>query len=211
MLAFSFDKPIVKIMRTRGLPGMVLQGNRLSYDFEDAVVAFKPNLGDHVKSKLINADSQISTIEKLLDNPLRGHPIVCINSYPTDLRATMVGANILEAATFKYRDGQANRKPIGQPYWVRLYSDKWGGYIDDIREKKPSLLIISNITSASTQQKLEKLRDILDYFDTIPRIVITGTSSKENPLEFFANRLHYPLNHAVQIGPANKINSPLDI
>lgn len=211
MLAFTFDKPIQKMMTTRGLPGIVLQGERLSYDIEDAVVAFKPDLGDKVKSKLINVPSQLKVIDRLLTNPLQGHPIVCLNSYPTDLRATCVAANIMEAAFFKYLEGQKSRKPVGQPYWVRLYSDRWAGYIEDIREKKPSLLIISNITSESSQQRLEKLRDCLDFFDRIPRIVVTGTSSKENPMEFFANRLHYPLNHAIQIGPANKINSLLDV
>lgn len=211
MLAFTFEKSVEKLMRTRGLPGTVLQGNRLSFDIEEAVVAFKPNLGDLIKSRLINQESQLRTIDRLIATPLRGQPVVCINSYPTDLRATCVAANIMEAAFFKYFEGQKSRRPVGQPLWVRLYSDKWAGYINDIREKKPSLLIISNITSSSSQQRLEKLRDCLDYFDSIPRIVVTGTTSTENPIEFFANRLHFPLTKVVQIGPANKIQSLLDI
>jgi hypothetical protein len=208
MLNFKFDKPVQKLMQGRGLDNIVLQGVRLKFDLPQSISSFKPELGDDQTVKTLGANKQLASIEKLLSNPLHGHPVVALNSYPTDLRAKVVAANIMESAVFEYLDKKESRNRVGLPYWARLYSDSWYGYIDKIKEHKPSLLIISNITDLSTPRRLEMLRDLLEYFDKIPRIVVQGG---EDPIKFFAHRLRYPLNHAIRIGPDSRIVSPLDV
>jgi hypothetical protein len=60
-----------------------------------------------------------------------------------------------------------------------------------------NLLVLSNVVANSTPYKLEKLRDIIALYSNIPKIVVT---SDGNPIEFFAQQLHLPINHALWIG-----------
>lgn len=209
MLHFSFDKPIAKLMKSRGCDGSVFQGSKLSYDLEQSLVSFKPEIGEDIKSRKLNVSKQINAVEKMLKNPYYAHPTVCINSYPTDLRAKVLAANIMESAFFEYIDSKESGRNKGMPLWVRLYGDNKYGYIKEIRDKKPGILIISNVTSDSTPQRLEMLRDILDAFEHIPTYVVQGG---EDPIGFFSKRLYLSLTHAVRIGPDNRVHaSPLDI
>ena len=59
--------------------------------------------------------------------------------------------------------------------------------------EKPSLLVLSNVPSNSTNVKLEKLRDILESYSSVPRIVVT---TGEDPITFFNQKLFLPLNYA---------------
>lgn len=209
MLNFSFDNQILKIMQTRGLDRSVLQGSRIKFDLEESIVSFKPDLGSDLKSKNVNQTKQLKVAQQMLENPFHGSPVVCINSYPTDLRAKVLAANIMESAVFEYLDRKEAGKPARLPYWARLYSDVSYGYIEKIKDQKPGLLIVSNITSGSTPARLEKLRDILDYFDNIPRIVVQ--TGDDDPVKFFSRRVFLSITHAIRIGPENRVATPLDI
>ena len=211
LLNFKFDKRIVKMMQSRGLDNSVLQGpSKLKFNLENSLVSFKPDIGEDIVTKTVSTAKQMSAIENVLEKPYYGHPVYCINSYPTDMRAKVIAANIMEEAMYQYIDRKGQRNPYKMPYWVRLYSDSSFGYIQKIKEQKPGLLIISNVTSNSTAQRIEKLRDILEYFDNIPRVVVqTGDF---DPIKFFSNKLFMSVSHVARIGPDNRVNtSPLDI
>ena len=59
------------------------------------------------------------------------------------------------------------------------------------------LLIISNIAVNSTMMKIEKLRDIIDSYSHIPRIVVVGGI---DPLTFSKTILHKQPNYAIYFG-----------
>ncbi len=61
---------------------------------------------------------------------------------------------------------------------------------------KPSLLIISNILGETSNQKVDKLRDCLEYHCNIPKIIIC---SGIDPISFFNTRLHSPLNGCIYL------------
>ena len=67
-----------------------------------------------------------------------------------------------------------------------------------------SMLILSNFNTESTPLKVEKLRDILERYSNIPRIVVLGGI---DPFTFFATRLNYPLDACLQLGADNRIKS----
>jgi hypothetical protein len=211
MLHFSFEPNLVKLMRGRGLDGSVLQGpTKLKFNFEESIDPFKPKIHEDLKTKTLSADKQIKKAAALLDHPYRGSPVIAVGSYPTDLRAKVFAANVMESAFEEYVDRQNNRRRALMPYWARLYGDTGYGHISAIKEKKPGLLIISNVTENSSNQRLEKLRDILEYFDKIPRIVVLG--GMLDPVSFFGTRLFFPVDGAIRIGPDNRATvSPLDI
>lgn len=202
MITFKYDKQILKIMQARGLDNSVLQGSSIKFELEESLVQFKPVIREDIKSSIISVAQQLSSAKKLIADPLSEPTITCVNSYPSDLRAKCFAATVMESAAFDYTDPES--KCRSKPLWYRMYSDTSYGYIDKIRDQKPSLLILSNVTDDSTPQRIETLRDILTYFDKIPRIVV---HSGNNPVEFFSKRLYMQLNHAIRIGPQNKIGS----
>lgn len=211
MLHFSFQPNLVKLMKGRGLDGAVLQGaSRLKFDLESSIDPFKPRIHEDLKTKSVPIARQMKKATQLLEHPFYGNPIVAVHSYPTDLRAKVFAANVMESAFEDYVDRQENRKRALMPYWARLYGDTNYGHISAIKEKKPGLLIISNVTDNSSFQRLEKLRDILEYFDKIPRIVVLGGMT--DPVSFFGTKLYVPIDGAIRIGPDNRRSvSPLDI
>ncbi|SBV38460.1 hypothetical protein BN7874_257 [Phage NCTB] len=210
MLHFKFDKTVAAQMRSRGADGSVFQGSKIEYDLETSLVSFKPKIGDDIKSKPISVAAQLEYATQLLEEPFK-YPdtIACVNSYPTDLRAKVFAANIMETAVFECIDGNRDRSHNRMPYWYRMYGDSKYGYIKHIRDQRPSLLILSNITTESSPARLEMLRDILVHFDSIPRIVVLGG---DDPVNFFSKRMFTSLSHVVRIGPSNRIHaSPLDV
>jgi hypothetical protein len=108
---------------------------------------------------------------------------MCISSEPSDIKAKVLAKNILQVAL----DNGVRGK------WHTII----GGYKDELRDKvKPvNLLVLSNVPYNATDVKLEKLRDILELYHGVPRIVVTTGCE---PIEFF-NHLGLPLNYGLWI------------
>lgn len=194
---------IEQFMLSRGLDRLVLANKKMVVDIEQAVTPFKPQIVD-VKSKTIGPAKQLSVVTNLYNNPLKDKGVYVLNSFPSDLRAKVVASCIMAKACEAYR-GIELRKRQGRsaPKWFRVL----GGWSERehtmLKEERPALLILSNITTESSPSKVEKLRDILDIMDDIPRIVVVGG---DDPVSFFAKRVHYPINGAVRLGSNEKVN-----
>ena len=207
-LNFLYSKQRTKIMRLQGVDYQCLLGARNNFDVDSAIVRIKSELDD-LTVKGISPKRQAGWINMLLEQPLRSNPVIAISSYPSDLRAKLLASQFMHKAIAFQQD--ATRRRYTQkdfPLWHRVY----GGYKDELRDgdkKNPSMLIITNVSDDSTQIKVEKVRDLLEMYDRIPRIVVLGGS---NPMTFFANRLHYPLKYAMYLGLERKGTSEaLDI
>ena len=135
----------------------------------------------------IKQKAQLSGVERVLKDPYHAAYTMCISSDPSDSRAKLLGAAILAKAI---QDG-------GKPLWHPVI----GGYKDEVRDnrrqyKKMDLLILSNVPgSSSTDVKFEKVRDLLELYHGIPRIVLT---SGIDPLAFF-NYMGSPVNYTCWI------------
>lgn len=55
----------------------------------------------------------------------------------------------------------------------------------------PSMIVISGLTPNTPAYRLDKVFQLLDEWDSIPRIVVLNG---EDPVTFFATRLHYKLD-----------------
>lgn len=201
---FAYEPARQHLLRALGVDYTCLMGKRNEFDVIDSLVKIKPKLEyyDVQLRTSISTKRQVNSIVKLLTNPLRGAPTICISSFPTDLRAKLIACQIMNVAIDQH---QARTRKHGQtmPRWHKVY----GGYKDELRDKDiqkeresdeyPCMLILTNVLPESTPYKLEKLRDLLEKYDDIPRIVVLGGS---DPLTFFATKLQYPLNHGIMMG-----------
>lgn len=82
-------------------------------------------------------------------------------------------------------------------YWHSVY----GNPTDELRDNKEmfnkikgsSLLVLSNIAVNSTAMKIEKVRDLLNMYSSIPRIVCVGgmdPNQKIDPVSWTKHNLH---------------------
>lgn len=201
-LNFQFSTKRQTLLKSRGVDGGCFASARNKFDVNDSIVRMKPEI-KNIMNKGISVKKQLNSLSRLLANPLRGAPVIGIGSFPTDNRAKLVALNIMDAAIRVQTEEKKNRKLAGKNYpkWHRVY----GGLGDPIRDKaewdNPTMLILSNIGTDSTAMKIEKVRDLLVKYDSIPRIVVVHGC---DPMKFFAEKLYYPMNYGFYVGSDNK-------
>lgn len=169
------------------------------FDAVEALTKFEPTI-PQTSNKIVSVNKQIAMLERIVTNPLRGNYTACISSFPTDAKAKALAIQVMQTAILTH---QKHRKPgRSLPYWHRIF----GGLGDPLRDKNiqevPSLLILSNITVDSSANKLEKVRDLLEKYNNIPRIVVIAGV---DPFTFFGAGIHFPLNYGVYLGPPNRV------
>lgn len=201
MIDFTFASDHAKKLQSYGVDPQLLWGERSEFDITEAVQDFKPR-SNYFKGKVVSGEDQLLYLADLLDNPLEVDPrITVISSFPSDLRAKQVALSLFSNAVM---DSEATS---AKPRWVTLYGDRFD--YEKLKQQRPNFLVISNIVMESTSYKLERLRDILEMFPKIPRVVVTGGNI--DPVELFTSRIHLPVAGAVSIGPAHVVTNILDL
>lgn len=199
ILIQGLDAKKARLLMSRGVPGQDLPTKRTRIDVAEALVKIEPDIPNS-PVRNISVAKQYKVLASILDHPLRSSYTIGISSYPSDLRAKYLAILIMSAAFDAYR--HSHKPGRGLPLWHRVY----GGLSDPLRDKPisemPCMLIISNVGPESTIVKLEKVRDLLEKFSDIPRIVVTG---KDPPCNLFANRLQFPMKAGFYLGPPNQI------
>lgn len=146
------------------------------FNLEEALVDFKPKV-QFVKSKMISAASQVATFERVMARPIKGSTLYAISSYPTDDRAKLFASNIMCQAVLQFRSmNMKQRAGKAKPYWHHLYNGYRDKLLDGEINGKPSFIVISNINENSSQQKFEKLRDIMERYSDVPILVVMGST-----------------------------------
>jgi len=195
----GFSRERQKLLISRGVPGQDITPRALNSSVSEFLTKMEPNI-PRVLPKIIPVSRQYKALARVLEHPLRSSYTLCVGSFPSDLRAKYLAQLIMNAAVDAHL---ANRRPgRSMPLWHRVY----GGLSDPLRDKPisdmPCMLIISNVNDSSSNYKIEKVRDLLEKFSDIPRIVVTGG---EPPCDLFANKLFLPLKAAFYLGPPNRI------
>ena len=167
--------------------GMMARGlNRLALatrPFKLKPVSFTAKI-EGLKPKFIEGKQQLDWYSKILDNPFRPW-CFCITSEPNDKDAKLAAAFLMQRA-FELKGARI------PPLW----HDLMGGFENPLLDSNnmtftPSMLVISNVLPNSTNTKIEKLRDILERYSKVPRIVV---SAGMDPFSFFQKHLYYPLS-----------------
>ena len=201
MLTFDFEPAIAKQMQTLGVDPQLLYGKREQFNVVDAAQDYK-SLSPYFKGKVVSKTKQLTHLAEMINSPFSMDPrITVISSFPSDYRAKMAALSIFNAAV---EDAETTAL---KPRWVTLYGDRFD--YEQLKSKRPSLLVLSNVTMDSTSYKIERLRDILEMFPKIPRIVVTGGGP--DPLELFTKRVHLQAQIGVSIGPAHVVSNILEL
>lgn len=195
-LKFKFDSERVKLLKMQGVDGSALQVMRSPFLLDDALVTISPAipawLPEDYSMRRMSVKRQVEACARMLTNPLHGSPIIGIGSMVSDDRAKFLAMNFMDAAIDQMKQGSHRGKKL--PIWHRVL----GGYADTIRDSKErtntSMLIITNVGPDSTPSKIEKVRDLLELHDNIPRIVVMNGA---DPITFFAEKIRMSMQFAI--------------
>lgn len=200
-IVHDFDKGLIPLMEGRGLiRGDMLFGKRTIdlkkslHDFEVATPSGSP--------LKIKAPEQRQYVHRFKSDPFHAFRVMGISSMNSDLTAKNIAVWMFGFA-FKHfmTHRKEQRAGCSMPLWHRVY----GGLGDRLLDSsdRPAMLVMSNITTLSTNYKLEKVRDLLEKYHDIPRIVVIGGA---DPVTFFRQRLFYPIDAALLVGGSGKHN-----
>lgn len=137
---------------------------------------------DELNEKFIEPSVQDASLARFIKTPYRAM-IYGVSGNPDDTKAKLFAAYLLDAHC-KRVGSDAN------PWWINLIGGFDNPWIDPERPR-PSMIVLCNLTPQSTNQKLEKARDIIETYPDVPRIVVVAGA---DPLSFLATRLHVPVN-----------------
>ncbi len=190
-----------KRLQARGVPGQDFMSPGLGFDVDEFIVSMEPEIPG-TNNRVISRRKQLRNLNRILRNPLGIGPYTLgIASYPSDSRAKWLAQEIMKRAMTQYLDSRQSFGVRAQPLWHRVF----GSYRDPLRDdptSRPAMLIIANVHDEASSIKMEKVRDLLELYSDIPRIVVSGGVAS---IDTFAFRLNYPLNFSAYIGPSNLI------
>lgn len=150
------------------------------------------------KAVIIGPDKQLADLKEYggyLDQPYT----FCVSSPGTDSYSKFVAAWWFLQWMDEWNVRKLDRNfPYGKPVWHTLT----GSYKDEFRDmarhgrNKPSAFVFSNVPHDASQVKLEKLRDLMELYSDVPRLIVT---TGIDPATFFTQKLSYPLNAGLYI------------
>lgn len=192
-MEISIVKSKHSILFHAGVPNLVLL--RKEIDLKNAVTYIEATTGKNQKPVNLKRDEQIRMFKRLAKHPLKKPALFCISSNPTDTEAKYAAAFLLSKALEKYREkqktGETNTAP---PRWHVLT----GAYQDFYREQKRnvSFLVLTNVLHDSSDVKVEKLRDLVEMYSDIPKVIVTAT---QDPITFCTEKLRARLTGAMYL------------
>lgn len=193
------DKKRIRHLVNRGVHPQDMMSGRNSIDLKTAFTELQ-HKGVGLRPVTVNIKRQVKNMQTLYENPFNSFKCVCITSYPSDLLAKRVAIWLMDrATTLYYQKVNARISTSSPPLWHTVY----GGYKDRLRDgdDRPSFLVLANITIESTAYKLETVRDLLEKYRHIPRIVVAAGT---DPLTMFRSKLFYPTDAVFYLGGNGK-------
>lgn len=194
-----------EVLRQLGTDPRTLYHEKDAFELEGSFFEFQPTVSG-VQRATISCESQEKSALKLMENPLGANYCAMVCSYPTDVRAKVFGAELLKRCWEAGRNHADLDVRKRRPLWYTLYNN----YLDydALKKRNPTALFISNITDDTTPQKMERLRDLLEMFSGIPRVVMVG--SAVDPVTLAAQRLRYSITHPLMFKGKTVVVSLLD-
>lgn len=182
-------------LKNRGMPAECLRHPPFDPAHHTLTIRYMP---EGYRSRRVKKAQQLQHLQAAYDNPVGRPYLMVIASNPADAKAKLTAAMLLNRAL----DVGSTK---GKPRWHRVF----GTYADPLRDaairgdkEVLSLLVISNVTTESTNTKLELVRDLIELYDDTPRIlVITGT----DPMTFMHHRLKMKITYCLNLSTAHKV------
>lgn len=155
-----------------------------------------------VNARKLSVDRQLCKFNSVYGSILDTNYIAVLSSFPSDTVSRHVALSMLSASYVQFlkhkRERDKRFKFLGPPTWHRIYNTYKSPMIDT--KRNCCFLVISGVSSDSTQLKKDKLRDILEAYDHVPRVVVT---SSIDPVSFCAES-HINANVYLYLGPVDR-------
>lgn len=199
MTVVKLGTTLLKQLVQRGLPRDIVRHRDFNTEHHAYTIM---SASENMRVIKVNKSVQLQEYDEVLRRPFSSPYLYIISSGPNDAKAKQAAAHIMEVATAGQLAGKFPKSTRGKtsPRWHVVN----GSFRDDLRDKNnddPSMLIISNVTSDSTNVKIEKVRDLLEQFNGIPRILVI---SGEDPITFANRKLYMSVNPVMQLHTARK-------
>jgi hypothetical protein len=173
----------IRTLALRGVPGNILRER--PFNAEERVRNYTSS-SDGLKPVTLKSAKMLEYYQSMVKDPVHAPYSACICSDPNDSSAKYMAAQIAL---------EAYRQKVNLTWHTLIGGYKNELLLDKSARRKTELLIISNVPYNSTELKFEKLRDILEVFSDIPRIVV---STGLEPLALF-NEVGLGLNYPIWI------------
>lgn len=200
-IPIRIDGRYQKQLIARGLPRDILRAR--PFDLPQYVSTFSSQV-EGLRVRRVQKQVQLSKFEALSANPLSQPYVYIVSSSPNDGKAKQVAMYLMQRALMAVAAGNIPRSAIGRqaPLWHTI-TGSWNDVLRDRpQEHSPGMLVLSNVTNLSTNVKLEKLRDLLELYNSVPRIIVI---SGEDPLTFANTKLLLPVNGVLNLSTAKKM------
>lgn len=192
------DPKYTRQLVSRGMPRDLLRVRPFNTDQHLVTIVSEV---EGMKTRRVPKKVQQETLIKIMEKPFAGPYLMAISSSPNDGKAKMLAATIMQQALKAHLSGKfRSTRGKSLPLW-HFVNGSFHDRLRDSMEERPSMLILSNITDQSTNVKFEKVRDLLEMFSDIPRIIVT---TPLDPLTLVNRRIYLPLNHAFMLATARK-------
>ena len=137
---------------------------------------------DELNEKFIEPGVQDQSLVQFIKKPSR--PMIYgVSGNPDDTKAKLFAAYLM-AQHCKRFGSDSN------PWWIQLTGGFDNPYLDH-NKARPTMIVLCGLTPQSTNQKLEKARDIIEAYPNVPRVVVVAGA---DPLSFISTRLHVPVH-----------------
>ncbi len=195
--AVQADKNLKNLLLSRGMPKVFF--NFPAFALERALFAFVSSV-DGMQPIQVSFKQQKEFIDKIMENPWFSPYTFCISSAPNDMQAKTMASYIFSRAVSLQLNRRLSSELLTEktqkrllasslPFWETLET----GYESRVLtyNERPSLLVMSSLTTNSTQYRVEKVRDLMERFADIPKILIV---SGADPVTYFNKFLFLHLN-----------------
>lgn len=194
------DSNIVPKLVSRGMPRDILRMRPFNTD--QHLISIVSEV-EGLKTRRVPKKQQQEALQRVLEKPFGAPYLLAISSMPNDGKAKMLAALIMQQAIRAHIGGKfRGTRGKDLPLW-HFVNGSWHDKLRDSQDEKPSMLILSNFTKDSTAAKTEKVRDLLERFNDIPRILLM---TPDDPLSTVNRKLFVPVNSVLYLATARKVS-----
>jgi hypothetical protein len=197
----KIHKDFATALKDQGVPWSVFAEREFALEQACANISYE---ADRMKPVIYKKSEQLQDFLSVISEPFNKPYLYVISGKPADTQACAVAAVILIAASMAHSRLRAEQPShryarMNKPRWVKLSND----FKDNVHDAnwKPAMMVLSNITPNSSALKLEKVRDLLEFYDNIPRVVVVN---EYDPITFLNHKIHYKADHIMMLSHGAK-------
>lgn len=173
---------LIKVSKSPVLDSIISGRIKAIQPFEFDGISFSPS-ADVLNPKIYGRKVQEQSLAAFIKKPNRPQVYIC-SSQPDDSHASLLAAFLVEQHINKIKNNNVIWEYLNAFHDSQLSLDL---------SAKPTMIVISTCYENMTFSRIERVRDIVNAFYDIPKIIV---ASGIDPISLAAYKLHIPV-HAI--------------